>query len=104
MLRYCNNNGTSSCACAVESEGRGVCFDTDRFKCNETGPLKPRVDRCVSTAGCRIGFVCVREFCGGCNGTTTGICVSTEGCGREGADNNGPLVSYGRMGRSVKLF
>jgi hypothetical protein len=84
-----------------------VCFDSARFKCNETDPLQPRPVRCSATAGCDIGFVCVREYCN-CNSTvTSGICVSTEGCGASGAEIVGPMVSLGemnRMKRSVKLF
>ncbi|KAH4039277.1 hypothetical protein HBI09_046240 [Parastagonospora nodorum] len=105
FLRLCNsNNGTSSCACAKESEGSGVCFDSAKFKCVEDDPGKPQPIRCSETASCNVGFVCVKEFCA-CTGTTAGICVSTEGCGSSGAEIAGPLVGFGEMmGRSARLF
>jgi hypothetical protein len=101
--RLCNNNGTESCACAVETGGSGVCFNTDRFKCNEPNPNLPRPVRCSATVGCDIGFVCLTDYCA-CNGSTSGICVSTEGCGRMGAQIDGPLVSSRQLKRSMKLF
>ncbi|KAH5288928.1 hypothetical protein HBI29_039480 [Parastagonospora nodorum] len=105
FLRLCNsNNGTSSCACAKESEGSGVCFDSAKFKCVEDDPGKPQPIRCSETASCNVGFVCVKEFCA-CTGTTAGICVSTEGCGSSGAEIAGLLVGFGEMtGRSARLF
>ncbi|KAH5277971.1 hypothetical protein HBI72_036320 [Parastagonospora nodorum] len=105
FLRLCNsNNGTSSCACAKESEGSGVCFDSAKFKCVEDDPAKPQPVRCSETASCNVGFVCVKEFCA-CTGTTAGICVSTEGCGSSGAEIAGLLVGFGEMtGRSARLF
>ncbi|KAH5603971.1 hypothetical protein HBI26_061260 [Parastagonospora nodorum] len=105
FLRLCNsNNGTSSCACAKESEGSGVCFDSAKFKCVEDDPGKPQPIRCSETASCNVGFVCVKEFCA-CTGTTAGICVSTEGCGSSGAEIVGSLAGFGEMmGRSARLF
>ncbi|KAH5332196.1 hypothetical protein HBI67_014620 [Parastagonospora nodorum] len=105
FLRLCNsNNGTSSCACAKESEGSGVCFDSAKFKCVEDDPAKPQPVRCSETASCNVGFVCVKEFCA-CTGTTAGICVSTEGCGSSGAEIVGSLAGFGEMmGRSARLF
>jgi hypothetical protein len=77
-----------------------VCFDAAQYSCNGTDPAPVR---CVATAGCDVGFVCVKEFCA-CNGTTTGICVSTEGCGSSGADIAGPMVGFGEFGRSMNMF
>jgi hypothetical protein len=77
-----------------------VCFDAARYRCNATDPAPVR---CVATAGCDVGFVCVREFCA-CDGTTTGICVGTDGCGRGGADAGGEMVGFGEFGKSMGLL
>jgi hypothetical protein len=76
-----------------------VCFDGARFACNSTAA------RCSATAGCRVGYVCVKEFCNCGNGTAqTGVCVSSEGCGMKGENELGMLVYKEGSGRSVKLF
>lgn len=84
-------NGTVECTCAEAIEGNGICFDKNKFRCDD-----PTVVKCQTSTfgrgGCPVGSACVREYCNCGTAPYSGICVRTEGCGDAGVENLGPLV------------
>ncbi|KAF2642615.1 hypothetical protein P280DRAFT_269413 [Massarina eburnea CBS 473.64] len=96
--RLCGlSSQNTTCACGLDSANAQVCYNRD-FDCNAGEP-----DQCDTTAECDVGSVCVLNACCGVRG---GRCISTEGCGEQGASMElGERVAFGGMGkRSVRLF
>lgn len=96
--RVCNRNGSTDCICATETGGNGVCFNKQRFKCKDGG-----ADICTETANCKVGFVCVKDYCM-CGQQTNGICVNATGCGLQGPEILGPLMRIGAMEKRRRML
>ena len=92
------SNGTIDCTCATAVEGNGICFDKNKYRCDDVGLI-----RCQASAygrgGCPVGSACVREYCNCGVSPYSGICVRTDGCGDAGVQVLGALVRVGEMER-----
>lgn len=88
-----------NCACALTSEGEGVCFDKHGVNCEDEGKNKS-CDLTGGSDGCPPFTVCVPSACCARNSTeadTRGRCVKTDGCGKSGGGGLGRTLLFERI-------
>lgn len=97
--RMCGpSDGSVECVCGSSVEGNGICFDKNKFKCDDTA-----LPRCKLSMDCPVGSACVIEYCDCGTAPSSGVCVRTDGCGDGGADVFGALVKVGETERRRRV-
>jgi len=92
------SDGSVECVCGSSVEGNGICFDKNKFKCDDTA-----LPRCKLSMDCPVGSACVIEYCDCGTAPSSGVCVRTDGCGDGGADVFGALVKVGETERRRRV-